>query len=63
MFTIDEDTATIRVYPENYAGDISRLARERITQMLVSDCRTLAVSMSRLTGVTWKVTVKPYEGL
>lgn len=63
MFTIDDDTATIRVYPAAYAGDISARAREYITHMLASDLRTMAVYLSKVTGVAWKVEIKPYEGL
>lgn len=63
MLRIDEDNATIVIYPENIPGNVSRAVREHATQMLASDARTMAAVLSRHTNVVWKVTIKPYTGL
>lgn len=63
MMTIDEDTATIRIYPENFPGNLSRADRELATQSLTADARCFAVVLSRMSGAAWKVEIKPYTGL
>lgn len=63
MMTIDEDTATIRIYPESFPGNLSRADRELAALSLTADARCFAVVLSRMSGVVWKIEVKPYTGL
>ena len=63
MFEVDEDMAEIRIKPANYAVGASLRDLERLTQMLLSDCRSAAIVLSRHTGVKWTVRVVGYTGL